>query len=250
MKSPKLTKTELAVIDIVYVKKEVKKNISERTIAALISKGVIRGTLDLLSRNTTHVLTSAGKKIARNLAGVKTPAKKKDTMRLEVKKHEFTPVGLSLTCTICGKGAGHKIHFSKPVCGGILHGIDDGPERGKTIRVCFTEVAKRGDICPACTNDRTMWNKAFRILTEVVCPHCGGEKRSKFSVDQKCYHQLNEPLKHGLFRQHGEPENVWRHRYPKALAAALEFLSKIPTRKDIADQAKIPVSSQPGTQSK
>lgn len=235
MKTPTLSKKEVQIIHAVYRDKR-KTSVTAAQIASLLKKGVIKKTPDLISGRDVHVLTPAGKRL---LSGKPRP-RKKNTMRVELSKHNFVAVVGTMNCSVCQKPPEHKIHFSKPMCAGVLHfeGMHVSHVNGPDLpRLCFEVVEEQGQVCGKCVERCVAYRKASEIRASRVCPHCGGEKRSNFSVDQKCYHQLTDELKIGLFMQRNEPENAWIHRYPLALAAALKFLKKVPTRKDIIDEA-------------
>jgi hypothetical protein len=134
-------------------------------------------------------------------------------------------------CARCNKPPDHKIHIpeGRVLCAGL----------SQNVRTCFTEVKVNGGVCSGCSVKLDLWRQAEVILQDQKCPNCGGIKRTGFSLDKKCYSKLSDPLKHGLFKQHGEPVHVFRVRYPGALAAALDFLSKQPTQAEINEKSKV-----------
>lgn len=228
-----LSKAEQAIIKNCFIAKVGIKNVNLKAVESLCSKGILRKDKDLLSKKNIFVLERGGRLVCdvirRQIEG-KSP--KKGTpkrVRVEIDRHDYE--GQQDRCLRCKKPPEHKVHVQ---AGHFLcAGLSNDP-----IRVCFNEVDRKDELCGECKENLKRWEKAYAVQQGAECPNCGCPKRMGFSVDQKCYHELPDALKHGLFKQHSEPVNAFRVRYPLALKSALDHLRHKPTLAEIREKAK------------
>src|SRR5205085_384237 len=122
----------------------------------------------------------------------KSNAQTSTTVRVDLEPHLFVrrmeDPEMVLGCARCNKPPDHKIHLPEGMllCAGLSH----------DVRTCFNEVKVNGAVCSSCSTKLGLWREAELVLQSPKCPCCGGLKRVGFSIDQKCYHKLSEPLQH------------------------------------------------------
>lgn len=229
----RLSKMQLQILQTVFIDHKGIKRISKKSVDGLCAMGIIRKDLDLLSGAPIYVLERGGKMVCDEIKrkGQAPAAKKSPRVVIKIDRHVFGEVIMGGStqpcCSICNKAPQHPVHIAdgKFLCPSLAPG-----ERGA---FCLNEVTKQGEMCSECRAKAEAWRKAEAIRMTPTCPNCGGSKAvppsSASSVDGKCYQRLTPELKHGLFKQHGEPEYIFRVRYPVALKAALDYLRLKPT---------------------